>query len=63
MNDSVLEAIGRRHTAKDAVNAFETARKLGFGNINMDVIAGLPTDTPEALPELSKRSAVLTPKA
>lgn len=47
MNDSVLKAIGRRHTAEDVVNAFRTARKLGFGNINMDTIAGLPTDTPE----------------
>lgn len=47
MNDSVLEAIGRRHTAADFVNAFRTARRLGFDNINTDVIAGLPTDTPD----------------
>lgn len=47
MNDSVLEAIGRRHTAGDVVNAFRAARRLGFDNINMDTIAGLPTDTPE----------------
>lgn len=45
MNDSVLEAIGRRHTAEDVVNAFKLARGLGFNNINMDTIAGLPTDT------------------
>lgn len=48
MNNSVLEAIGRRHTAEDAENAFKTARRLGFNNINMDVIAGLPADTPES---------------
>lgn len=48
MNDSVLKAIGRRHTAEDVVNAFRTARRLGFSNINMDTIAGLPTDTPES---------------
>lgn len=47
MNDDVLKAIGRRHTAEDVVNAFKTARRLGFDNINMDTIAGLPTDTPE----------------
>lgn len=47
MNDSVLKAIGRRHTAEDVVEAFRTARRLGFDNINMDTIAGLPTDTPE----------------
>lgn len=45
MNDSVLEAIGRRHTAADTVAAFNLARKIGFDNINMDLIAGLPTDT------------------
>lgn len=47
MNDSVLKAIGRRHTAGDAAEAFRMARRLGFDNINMDTIAGLPTDTTE----------------
>ena len=47
MCDDVLKAIGRRHTAEDVVSAFKTARRLGFDNINMDTIAGLPTDTPE----------------
>ena len=46
-NDSVLQAVGRRHTAKDTVNIFNMARNLGFNNINMDLIAGLPTDTVE----------------
>ena len=48
MNDDVLQVIGRRHTAKDTVNAFKLARELGFDNINMDLIAGLPTDTFES---------------
>lgn len=48
MNNSVLRAIGRRHTAEDVVNAFRTARRLGFDNINTDTIAGLPTDTPDS---------------
>lgn len=48
MNDAVLEKIGRRHTAADTVKAFETARKCGFYNINTDLIAGLPGDTPES---------------
>lgn len=47
MNDSVLQAIGRRHSAEDVVNAFRLARKIGFDNINMDTIAGLPSDTCE----------------
>lgn len=46
-NDSVLQAVGRRHTAEDTINIFNMARRLGFNNINMDLIAGLPTDTVE----------------
>lgn len=46
-NNSVLEAVGRRHTAEDTVNIFNLARKIGFNNINMDLIAGLPGDTAE----------------
>lgn len=48
MNDSVLKAIGRNHTAAQTVEAFRLARKVGFDNINMDLIAGLPTDTVES---------------
>lgn len=48
MNDEVLTAIGRRHTAQDTVDVFNLARKIGFNNINMDLIAGLPTDTFES---------------
>lgn len=44
-NDEVLEAIGRKHTSRQTVDAFELARKCGFDNINMDLIAGLPLDT------------------
>ncbi len=44
MVDSVLETIGRRHTAKATVDAFTLARRLGCDNINMDLIAGLPSD-------------------
>lgn len=48
LNDSVLEVIGRRHTAKDIYDSFLLARKLGFRHINTDLIAGLPTDTLES---------------
>lgn len=48
MNDSVLECIGRKHTARDTVQAFGLARRIGFDNINMDLIAGLPTDNFES---------------
>lgn len=47
-NDEVLKTIGRKHTTQQFFDAFELARKCGFDNINTDLIAGLPTDTPES---------------
>lgn len=48
LNDNVLENIGRRHTAQQAIDAFKLARQAGVGHINMDLIAGLPGDTIES---------------
>ncbi len=45
MVDSVLRACGRPHTAGDVERGFCQARKAGYDAINMDLIAGLPTDT------------------
>ncbi|MGL5870679.1 coproporphyrinogen III oxidase [Clostridium chrysemydis] len=42
MNDDTLKLIGRNHTAEDAVEKFNLARELGFDDINMDMIIGLP---------------------
>lgn len=44
MNDDTLKAIGRNHTVKDVIDKFNLARKLGFENINMDIIIGLPNE-------------------
>ncbi|MCL2392590.1 MAG: coproporphyrinogen dehydrogenase HemZ [Oscillospiraceae bacterium] len=46
MSDEVLSAIGRKHTAQDVLDAVHLGRQYGFA-LNMDIIAGLPTDTPE----------------
>lgn len=46
MNDAVLQAIGRRHSAQQTLDAFHAARAAGFDGINMDLIAGLPEDDP-----------------
>ena len=42
MNQKTLDLIGRRHTVEETVQAFYLARELGFDNINMDLIVGLP---------------------
>lgn len=41
-NQKTLDIIGRKAGADDTVRAFELARELGFDNINMDIILGLP---------------------
>jgi len=47
MEDHVLTAIGRRHSADDIRRAMVEVNKVGFPHVNMDLIAGLPEDTPE----------------
>lgn len=42
MNNSTLRRIGRGHDSKDLVDKFKLARRLGFNNINVDIIIGLP---------------------
>ena len=42
MNQKTLERIGRGHTVEDTRRAFSLAREMGFTNINMDFIVGLP---------------------
>ncbi len=45
MEDTVLAAIGRKHTAQDILDALTLVRTVGGMAVNMDLIAGLPTDT------------------
>ncbi len=63
MNDSVLECIGRKHTAQDIVDAFNLAREIGFDNINMDLIAGLPSDTFDSFKNTLKDILKLDPES
>jgi len=44
MNNDTLEAIGRSHNVEDVIEKFNVARDLGFDNINMDLIIGLPNE-------------------
>lgn len=42
MNQKTLDLIGRKHTVEDTKQIFHMAREMGFSNINMDLIIGLP---------------------
>ena len=47
MKDETLKLIGRQHTVAQVIEAFHMAREVGFDNINMDLILGLPGETPQ----------------
>jgi oxygen-independent coproporphyrinogen-3 oxidase len=45
LNDSILVGLGRRHNAEQAVKAVELAHALGFMNISVDIMVGIPGQT------------------
>lgn len=60
MKQKTLDLIGRHHTVQHTIDSFYLARELGFDNINMDLIVGLPgeslsdvADTMEVIRKLS----------
>ena len=61
MVDTVLRASGRSHRAEDVLRAYEQAVDAGFKAINMDLIAGLPTDTLEGFRHSLDTVAALDP--
>lgn len=62
-NDDVLKSIGRRHTSKQTVDAYNLARQMGFGNINMDFIAGLNSDTFDSFKQSIDTAINLSPES
>lgn len=61
MEDAVLRACGRPHSAADVVRAYREAVDAGFDAINMDLIAGLPQDTVEGFRRSLDQVAALNP--
>ena len=47
LDDGLLRVLGRRHSAREAVDAFNAARGAGFDNVSIDLMYGLPEQTPE----------------
>ncbi len=60
-NDAVLQEIGRKHTAKQAEDCYLLAKEMGIDCINMDFIAGLPTDTFESFKHTIDKAIELAP--
>ncbi len=61
MKQETLDLIGRRHTVGQAVESFALAREMGFENINMDLILGLPRETLEDVQNTLEQVKALAP--
>lgn len=62
MSDSVLEAIGRKHTVSQFVDSYRLAENVGFDCKNVDLIAGLPTDTIDGFKNTMESIIALQPE-
>lgn len=61
MQQKTLDCIGRRHTVEQTIEAYELARSIGFDNINMDLIMGLPGETPQDVASTMEQIRQLAP--
>ncbi len=61
-NNSVLKEIGRCHSAEETIEKYNLARETGFNAINMDLIAGLPTDTVDGFKNSVEKALLLNPE-
>ena len=48
-NDNILKQIGRRHNSNQTISAIKIAKNIGFKNISLDLIYGLPNQNLEIL--------------
>ena len=60
--DRLLNVIGRIHTYKDFLNRYNAARRVGFNNINVDLMIGIPTQTLEDVGESIAEIIKLSPE-
>lgn len=61
-HNEILKNIGRIHTYQDFLETYQTARKVGFDNINVDLMLALPGQSIEDLSESVDRIIKLNPE-
>ena len=61
-NDNELRALSRIHTVQQAKDCFEAARDAGFDNINVDIMYGIPNQTPQSFARTLKFIGGLDPE-
>lgn len=59
--DRLLKIIGRIHTYKDFENCYQMVKNVGFSNVNVDLMLGLPTQKFEELKESLEKVIELNP--
>ena len=59
--DRLLKQIGRIHNYKDFLEAYELLKRVGFNNINVDLMIGLPNQSIKDLKESLEKIIKLTP--
>ncbi|MDD2458655.1 MAG: coproporphyrinogen dehydrogenase HemZ [Eubacteriales bacterium] len=62
-HEKTLQRIGRHHSVEQIRTAMAMARKAGFDHINMDLIAGLPGETPEDFAQSLEHLLLLLPES
>ena len=60
--EETLKLLHRRHTAQQAIEAFQRCRNAGFQNISIDLMYGLPNETLETWREDLKKALSLYPE-
>lgn len=61
-NDNLLKNIGRIHTYEEFLNTYKLAQKVGFTNINVDLMIGLPNQTLNDVKDSLEKIISLNPK-
>ena len=61
-NDNTLERIGRIHTYEEFLNTYNLARKIGFSNLNVDLMLALPEQNMEELTDGLEKVIELKPE-
>ena len=62
LDDNILMLLGRIHSAKEAVKAYDNARDAGFENINIDLMFAIPGQSVEILDKTVREVLAMEPE-
>jgi oxygen-independent coproporphyrinogen III oxidase len=62
LDDEELRFMGRPHSSRDTLQAYEDLRRAGFENISLDLIAGMPNSDGRSVLESLRKAIALGPE-